>query len=254
MMEAFCTEPLRIDRGGDVRLQSASSWAGNVRPLVLRFLGFCCAEEGSDRVRDLGALLFCDGRLIMKYIAFCLRERGNSLASLVAAAHHLGKGAAFALSTLDADPLVPAAARESYMASLKLVASQLQSWSSAAPRYRPTFQQLCESGTFVPLPDILAKTLPYIESVLAAHQRIDSIAAALAVRDAAVLAAVAGDGFPNIRPRELAFLRDQQLLPARGSAHLCITAGCAFGPSCVGDFLLEAPDGSISIHMTHHKV
>lgn len=253
-MEAFCTEPLRIDRGGDVRLQSAQTWSGNIKPAICRFLGFCCTEASAERVREEGMFVFLDGSLIMRYLAFMLRVRGNGLTSLVSAIHALNKAAAFTLSTLEGDSVVTPAAREAYFSRLKLLAGQLQCWSTSAPRYKPTFAQLCESGTFVPLPDILGKSLPYITAGLAAATTpADSVAAAMKIRDLAVLAAVAGDGWPNVRPRELTYLRDQRLLPARGCNSLCLNPGCTFGPSCVGDFVMERSDGSLALHLTHHK-
>ena len=72
---------------------------------------------------------------------------------------------------------------------------------------KPTFREMLADGSFVPLPEILAKTLPFI---VAAARAFDgtSPSRAVAVREAVVLAAVAGDGNPNERPGELTWVQN----------------------------------------------
>ena len=94
-----------------------------------------------------------------------------------------------------------------YLERLQLLGTQLTRWASKAPKNKPTFREMLADGSFVPLPEILAKTLPFI---VAAAQAFDgtSPSSAVAVRDAVVLAAVAGDGNPNERPGELTWVQD----------------------------------------------
>jgi len=94
-----------------------------------------------------------------------------------------------------------------YLERLQLLGTQLTRWASKAPKNKPTFREMLADGSFVPLPEILAKTLP---SIVAAAQAFDgtSPSSAVAVRDAVVLAAVAGDGNPNERPGELTWVQD----------------------------------------------
>ena len=94
-----------------------------------------------------------------------------------------------------------------YLERLQLLGTQLTRWASKAPKNKPTFREMLADGSFVPLPEILAKTLPFI---VAAAQAFDgtSSSSAVAVRDAVVLAAVAGDGNPNERPGELTWVQD----------------------------------------------
>ena len=69
---------------------------------------------------------------------------------------------------------------------------QLQRWSAAVLKAKHSFRQLLELGAFVDLPSILAKTLPF---VAAANAELNGgVEAAIRVRDAALLAIVAGDG------------------------------------------------------------
>jgi len=69
----------------------------------------------------------------------------------------------------------------------------------------------------------------------------------LAVRDAAVLSCVAGDGAPNTRVGELAFVRDGTL----GGG--CADPNCISAGQCRGNTATLAEDGSIIIHLVHHK-
>ena len=94
-----------------------------------------------------------------------------------------------------------------YLERLQLLGTQLTRWASKAPKNKPTFREMLADGSFVPLPEILTKTLPFI---VAAAQAFDgtSPSSAVAVRDAVVLAAVAGDGNPNERPGELTWVQD----------------------------------------------
>ena len=74
-----------------------------------------------------------------------------------------------------------------------------------------TFKEMVASGAFVPLEDILAHTLPFIAAAVEAFDGVGA-SAALAVRDAVILVAVAGDGNPNERPQELVWVRDGSIL------------------------------------------
>lgn len=69
---------------------------------------------------------------------------------------------------------------------------------------------MVSNGSFVPLDQILAKTLPHIAAAVEAFKP-DSISSAKAVRDACILAAVAGDGNANQRPGELQWIRDGRI-------------------------------------------
>ena len=110
--------------------------------------------------------------------------------------------------------------------------AQLTTWHQRTPKLRPNFNALLDSGQFVPLTEIISKTVPFIDSVLADFTQTP--ASALRVRDAVrarcsspapaalaqlprvrarlrplkhgrtplwqvVLSSVAGDGMPNIR-------------------------------------------------------
>ena len=79
-----------------------------------------------------------------------------------------------------------------YLQRVQLMASQLQRRSAAGPKAKPSFRQLLEDGSFVDLPSILAKTMPFVAAATAEFD--GSVEAAIRVRDAAVLACVAGDG------------------------------------------------------------
>ena len=94
-----------------------------------------------------------------------------------------------------------------YLERLQLLGKQLAAWSLKAPKDKPTFKEMVASGSFVPLVDILSRTLPFIAAAVEAFDG-SGVPAAQAVRDAVILAAVAGDGNPNERPQELAWVRD----------------------------------------------
>ena len=81
-----------------------------------------------------------------------------------------------------------------YLQRVQLLASQLQRWSAAVPKAKPSFfRQLLELGAFVDLPSILAKTLPFVAAATAEFD--GGVEAAIRVSgDAALLAIVAGDG------------------------------------------------------------
>lgn len=250
-LEQFATSPVHLGRAtGDIRLQGEKTFTGGIKGVIARFLGFAAAELSAQSVKELGLYLLVNGPLIMKFIEFLLTARKNEITSLVAAAHALTKGVAYIVNALEGDPDSPQDEREVFVSRIKLLASQLQYWASSAPKYRPTFQQLLDSGSFLPLSDILAKTVPHLRA--AAARPLASVSDALAARDAAVLACVAGDGIPNIRPSELRFLRDPTLPLPVGAASACLYPGCVF-PQCTGDFLRLDADGGATLHIVHHK-
>ena len=79
-----------------------------------------------------------------------------------------------------------------YLERVQLLAQQMQAWASKTPKQRPGYAELVDSGRFLPLQEILGRTVPFIA---AACQGFGGTSAgALRVRDAVVLSAVAGDG------------------------------------------------------------
>ena len=153
-----------------------------------------------------------------------------------------------------------------YLERLQLLGTQLTRWASKAPKNKPTFREMLADGSFVPLPEILAKTLPFI---VAAAQAFDgtSPSSAVAVRDAVVLAAVAGDGNPNERPGELTWVQDGAI--GGGCVDPKVSSACPqhFPPqtliptplqctapgSCRGSTATLLGDASIAICLRHHK-
>ena len=63
-----------------------------------------------------------------------------------------------------------------------------------------------------------------------------------------MLSCVAGDGAPNTRVGELAFVRDRSL----GGG--CVDPNCISAPGCRGNTATLADDGSVAIHLVHHKM
>jgi len=97
-----------------------------------------------------------------------------------------------------------------FLDRMQLLLQQLQRWAAKTPRDKPSFAEMVSNGSFVPLDQILAKTLPHIAAAVEAFKP-DSISSAKAVRDACILAAVAGDGNANQRPGELQWIRDGRI-------------------------------------------
>lgn len=54
-------------------------------------------------------------------------------------------------------------------------------------------------GTFVALPDLLAKTIPYVEDVLESFKASPTLQTAIDLRQACILSCVAGDSMANLR-------------------------------------------------------
>lgn len=150
----------------------------------------------------------------MGFTAFLLRERALCLSSAAVAVGALCKAAAFAATELLEPAEAPGAA--AYAARARALHSQLLSWDTRCPVERPSFTQLSEEGRcaparsqhrppreeatpspraaerapqrrFVSLPNVLEKTLPFIEAAVRDYHQTPS--AALRVRDACVLGA-----------------------------------------------------------------
>jgi len=121
-----------------------------------------------------------------------------------------------------------------YVERVGVLASQLQGWAARTPSQRPTFKELVADGSFLPLGQILSKTVPFIAAACEAFEATPE--GAVRIRDAVVLASVAGDGCagprpwhapprppgphrpfpapprnPNQRPDELCYVRDAAL-------------------------------------------
>ena len=223
-LEAWLVQPVNLDRPAAQGAQACRS-AANVRGHLGRFLGFAAARVGLEGVQQLGLFSLLDGPAIMGYIAFLLRERGVALSTCVQSALALTKarrrsprpaphatsrqslacpqGVGFVLGEL----LGPEIKSAGFLERLQLLDTQLAAWALKAPKDKPTFKEMVASGAFVPLEDILAHTLPFIAAAVEAFAP-SSPSTAQAVRDAVILAAVAGDGNPNERPQELVWVRD----------------------------------------------
>ena len=217
-------QPVNLDRPAAQGAQAGRS-ASNVQGHIGRFLGFLAAREELADIKALGLFSLLDGPMIMAFIAYQLRERGVALATCVQSTLALTKarqppapappqahpserarapqGVTFVLSEL----LGPEVKAAGYLERLQLLGKQLAAWSLKAPKDKPTFKEMVASGSFVPLEDILSRTLPFIAAAVEAFDG-SGVPAAQAVRDAVILAAVAGDGNPNERPQELAWVRD----------------------------------------------
>ena len=222
--QEFLVQPVNLDRPAAQGAQAGRS-ASNVQGHIGRFLGFLAAREELADIKALGLFSLLDGPMIMAFIAYQLRERGVALATCVQSTLALTKarqppapappqahpserarapqGVTFVLSEL----LGPEVKAAGYLERLQLLGKQLAAWSLKAPKDKPTFKEMVASGSFVPLEDILSRTLPFIAAAVEAFDG-SGVPAAQAVRDAVVLAAVAGDGNPNERPQELAWVRD----------------------------------------------
>ena len=139
------------------------------------------------------------------------------------------------------------AAAAIYRERFLLLSKQLQTWSTHAPKIRPTFEESVASGAFVALPDILRKTLPAIDAAVSAFDPTSS-ESALAVRDATVLSCVAGDASPTQRVGELCWVRSGS---EEGG---CRDPKCTRpGGSCPGSTATLRADGSVAIRIAHHK-
>ena len=78
-----------------------------------------------------------------------------------------------------------------YAERVGVLAQQLQGWAARTPSQRPTFNELVADGSFLPLGQILSKTVPFITAVCDAFEATPE--GAVRIRDAVVLASVAGD-------------------------------------------------------------
>ena len=67
------------------------------------------------------------------------------------------------------------------------------------PAIRPSFEEMKDAGTFVELPDLLAKTLPFCESALQQFEASPTQETAAGLRQACILACTAGDAMANVR-------------------------------------------------------
>ena len=62
------------------------------------------------------------------------------------------------------------------------------------------------AGTFVELPDLLAKTIPFCEDALDAFKASKTIETAVELRQACLIACTAGDAMANVRCASIACL------------------------------------------------
>jgi len=85
-----------------------------------------------------------------------------------------------------------------YAERVGLLASQLQGWAARTPSQRPTFKELVADGSFLPLGQILSRSVPFITAACEEFEATPE--GAVRIRDAVVLASVAGDGCAGPRP------------------------------------------------------
>jgi len=201
----------------------------NVRSHIARYAGYAAIRLGTATVKQMGLFVLLDGPTVMSFFAHLLHGRGVGLSTCVQTSLAMAKargwararasagarggpapdagapqGVSFVLSELLAGDHDAAA---SYRESFVLLSKQLQAWCTQDPKIKPTFEESVASGSFVRLPDILNKTLPAIEEAVAAFD-VASPESAIAVRDAVLLACVAGDASPTQRVGELRWMRN----------------------------------------------
>ena len=160
-------------------------------------MGYCAQHSSVRDVQERGMYALLDGEAVMGFVAYLLRERAVALGTAVQSMYALTKGISFAISHLAGDEVKTTG----FEKRVETLTSQLQTWASKTPTCKPTFKEMVLSGKFIDLRTVLEKTLPFIKGVVEAFD--GSVAKALAVRDAAVLSCVAGDGAPNTRVGEL---------------------------------------------------
>lgn len=115
--------------------------------------------------------------------------------------------------------------------------AQPRSATPRSSRAQPTFAEEVASQKFMPLADILAKSVPWATGAHTAWSLSRTLENAIRLRDAGVLMMIAGDGVPNVRPTELKWLADARL----GG---CLDGGCAI-QGCRGSTAEVTPAGDV---------
>ena len=243
----FLAAPVNVDRGPGIKVHGARTLDGAEQTLR-RYLGWVARQTGVgfDGAAEQGLLLVGDGELVAAWAAWLLGVRQLSIESVAGELGAIIKGASFCAAVLAPGRSV---AFSEHATRLHTLASQLSSWATRSAGEAPTYAERLATGRAVPLEEVLAATLPAIDRAAALWN--GSVQAALRVRNAAILAVVAGDALPNVRPSELQFLRDWEL---DGGCLLAshVPGGCT-DDGCRGSSVRLEEDGCVLFEIVHHK-
>ena len=222
MLENYLSAPIQLQRAG-IALQGANSF-NNIRGAVRRYLGYCTTVRSTEAVAAAGLLNILDGPLIAGFVGWLLQSRETTLSTCVQTFLALEKAAHWAVTELLPEAADGGAAyvgakpypilrpcfvgclltpSSSFAERVKVLTRQLQTWHTKCPVLRPTFEEMKGAGTFIELPDLLAKTIPFSEDALDAFKASPSPETAVELRQACLLSCTAGDSMGNVRRASL---------------------------------------------------